>query len=72
MSKADKMLYNEGFETFNYIRFINSYHKDLLIYIKFDTKMHTVELSGADLDKFTINLFLQAAINKKCEELGWI
>ena len=71
MTKADEMLYNEGFETFTYTRFVNSYHKDLLLYIEFDKKLHIVELVGADIDKFEINLFLENAILEKVKELGW-
>lgn len=72
MSKADKMLYNEGFEMFNYIHFLDYFHKYLKIYIQFDKKEQKVELCGADKDKYEVNLFLNIAINLKREELGWI
>lgn len=72
MSEADKMLCNEGFEIFNYIRFLDYFHKYLKIYIQFDKKEHKVELCGADKDKYEVNLFINIAINLKRKELGWI
>lgn len=72
MSEADKLLYNEGFEIFNYVNFINCYHKYSKIYIEFDKKNHKVEVCGSDKYKFEINLFLSIAINLKKKELEWI
>lgn len=71
MSEADKILYNEGFEIFDYVRFVDCFHKNLKIYIQFDKKTRKFELCGVDKNKIEFNLFLEAAINKKCEELGW-
>ncbi len=72
MSEADKMLCNEGFEMFNYVRFLDYFHKYLKLYIQFDKKEHKVELYGADKDEYEVNLFLGTAINLKLQELGWI
>lgn len=72
MSEADKILQNEGFEKFNYIRFLEYFHKYLKISIQFDKKEQKVELCGIDKDKYEVNLFLNIAINLKRQELGWI
>ncbi len=68
MSEADKIICGEGFEKFDYIRFLDYFHKDLKLYIQFDRKERKVELCGADIDKYEINLFLHIAIKEKIKE----
>lgn len=72
MSEADKIFNELDFDRFDYIRYIEYFHKKSKLYICFDSKTETVEICGYDAINKQINIELFNAIFLKKRELGWI
>lgn len=71
MSEADKMLEKAGYEKYKYLEHTDFYNKDIDKIISFrNDKSIAVFNSYDEIDSITMQEL--KAINKKCEELGWI
>ena len=75
MTEADKMFEELGYEEKNFdtriTNFIKDFKKETQSNIHFWNEEKTISKNG-DIDGVRITMQELKAINKKCEELGWI